>query len=238
MTISAAAVVIGEDIGASAAAISSVTKTVAAGSYLHCAWTWDTGGDPNISSVDSSPALTWTKLDTIFDTVHTQKLEHWVSSVTSAGSITVSAHWASTVTFRGSALTEIIGSSGYDSAAAAHNGQWQALPTTGTDSTSSLATPTLTSQPALISGFCSKSSGAVSNPAAGTGFTDGGAMWQAAANGGRAESKRVTATTGVAATYTAGLNNDHLTAVAVFLEAAGGSTSPIPLTPLSSGLRW
>jgi len=101
-----------------------------------------------------------------------------------------------------------------------HTGQLQATPTTGTDATTSGATATLTKQPALVSGFTlSTQYGTPTSDAAGTGFTsDQNQTLTGIAF--VAESKRVTATTGVAATFTSAANFAHISLVAVFDEAA------------------
>jgi hypothetical protein len=194
-----------------------VTATVAAGSYLHAFFTHE-GNAGEITSVTSSPSLTWTPLDETEDLTNTQLCKHFISSVTSAGSITVTANLSVSRAFRGGAVKEITGSSGYDSAAAAHNGQFQASPGGSADAITSNATPTLTSQPALLSGFCAFSA-AATLPSVGTGFTDDGDLsWTDVP--GRGESKLVTVTTGAAATYTLNTGTHSHTVVAVFLEAA------------------
>ena len=107
---------------------------------------------------------------------------------------------------------------GYDGAS--HAAQSQSTPTTGADATTSGNTSSVTSVPALVSGFCWQLLG-TAMPNAGTGFTSDGTGW--VINGTietmRAESKRITAAGVTAATYTATANNEHSTMVAVFMES-------------------
>lgn len=206
-----------------------VTLTVSAGSYLHCSATVDSVGGITFTGIVSSPSLTWTLLDNINDAGNAQRVAHWVSSVTSAGSITVTPTQSGNKDARGTTVKEIGGSSGYDSTAGAHHGNQQASPTTTTDATTSGSTPALTAQPALVSGFC-MSTGSATTPAAGTGFSSDGTGWLfgGGTNYMRGESKRVTATTAVDAKYTAGVNLAHTTLVAAFLEAGAGAAASDP----------
>lgn len=198
--------------------------TVQAGSYLHAYFSYD-GSGGNLTSVTSSPSLTWTILDDSSRSASdSQNMAHAVSSVTSAGSITVTGNLGSSQGFRAGAVKEIGGSSGYDSTAGAHNASSQSAPGTGTDALTSGNTPTLTSQPALVSAWSENFSASNGIPNAGTGFTSdySGSDWGGGPQN-RGENKRVTSTSAVAGTYTAvNGGNAYGTVVAVFLEASSG----------------
>lgn len=224
MTVSVLQFVSGTDAaGVGLTAVATLTPT--AGSSLHIFVSMD--GAHTVSTIVSVPVETITLRDTITDTTNSQiGLDYTVDNVAS-GSHTITVTFNSaTAAFRYIAVKEIGGTSGYDAAAtAAHAGQFQPTPGTGTDGLSSGNTSTLSTQPALASGFSMDSTGGAT-PAAGTGFTsDGtGCLFGGATNLVRGENKRVTATTALAATYTAGINEPHITIVAVFKETAGGAT--------------
>lgn len=203
----------------------AVTLTVAASSFLHVCVSFDNSNGTTDFTLASVPSLTWTSLDTLTDSTDSEITEQYVSSTTASGSITITATFLTAQTGHSAiAAKEIGGSSGYDSTAAAHNKQQQPTPTTVADATSSTATPTLTNQPALFSGFCMASAGA-GTPAVGTGFTDDGSAWTGFTGTAlmRGESKRVTATTGQAATFTAAANTTHQSFVAAFTETGAGT---------------
>ena len=207
--------------------LAAPSMTVAADSYLHliCGH-YNSSIDLAATPITSSPSLTWTRLGTrIVDTVNNQILYHFVSSVTSAGAIVCTVNYNASAQYRAVCVKEIRGSSGYDSAAAAYNYTYDANPGTGTDAVSSGATPTLTRQPALVSGFSQDVFGTNGSPLPGTGFSADSIGWGYGSPTltSRGENKRVVDTTGVAATFTqlgAGANIEHLSVVAVFLEVS------------------
>jgi hypothetical protein len=218
MTISVLQVSTPFDDATSSSTIINNAITVSAGSYLHAIFTYSLGD--TLTSVTSSPSLTWSILDAIDDTTNGQTFSHAISSVTSAGSITVTGNLSASDTFRGGIVKEIGGSSGYDTGS--HAAQLQATPTTGTDATTSTNTPSLSAQPALISGACMNTAG-VATPAAGTGFaSDSSGFGFGGTSAMRSENMRVTSTSAVAATFTAGNNSAHISLAAVFLESGGG----------------
>lgn len=105
--------------------------------------------------------------------------------------------------------------------------QTQATPTTSTDATTSGLLGTLAAQPAGIVGFSFNTAG-VATPAVGTSFSSGGTGWTyegATTACLRLEDRRVTATTSVGVTFTAGNNSEHQTGGWAFEEATGGGTS-------------
>lgn len=114
----------------------------------------------------------------------------------------------------------------------------QASPGTGADGvTTGNMTPS--EQPACVIGFAFNV-GSLNTPAAGTGFTSIGTAWQL--GGGtdlmRAEHKRITSTSAVALTETAGANVRH-TSLAVILSEAGataGTATPGAGAATAAGL--
>lgn len=212
------------NLGTSSTTIADTT-TYTAGSYLHVL-VGSTHG-VTVSSVASNRGETFVSKGQVVDTTDTKQATHFVSTTPAVGGSTViTATYSGSIDRRFIVIAEIGGAAGgYDSTADANAEQLQATPTTGTDATTSTNTPTLTSQPALIVGICWNGS-ADATPAAGTGFTSAGTR---VTYGGavsavvRVESKRVTATTALAATFTAGANKPHGTFAAVFLENAAAS---------------
>jgi len=103
-------------------------------------------------------------------------------------------------------------------------GQYQFDPGTSADAVTSGATAALAGQPALVFGFTYKFAGTGIVPSSGTAYTSLNSVWTDA---GRGEHKRVTATTAVAGTFTAGATSqEHLTFVATFLEEGGAVFTP------------
>ena len=201
--------------------------TVSTGSYMHIFITYDNSSSSAITSVTDTQGLSWTNTQAILDTADSQKYAEYVSTTTtSSTSITITVNLDIQAVFNGIAVKEIGGASGWDSPNG-KAGQYQAAPTTTTDATTSTNTGTLSTQPALVSGFCANS-GNAAVPAAGTGFTSNGTgMAIAGAATCRGESKRVTATTAVAATFTAAANTAHVTTAVIFKESGGGGGGQI-----------
>jgi hypothetical protein len=115
----------------------------------------------------------------------------------------------------------------------AFNGQ--NTPTTATDAVTSTATGSLASQPALVLGVSCNVDSYAGNPAVGTGYTSVGTYWAASTTYARAEHKRVTATSAVTATFTAGGDFGHWTTVIALKESAGGATYTPRATLLGVG---
>jgi trimeric autotransporter adhesin len=210
----------------SAGLTSAATLTLSSGSYLHVFAAVDNTFTE--SSISSSPSLTWTLLDTINDTSNGQRIYHWSSSVTSAGSCTVTVTWSSSsANFSAIWMREIGGSSGSD----VHTGQRQATPGTGTDGVSSGLLGTLSAAPALISAlsYSTISGGGGGAFTHGTNFTLGANGWTfgSAANNGTSEHQRVTATTSIAATETISQNIVTITLAAAFTESGGAANTTI-----------
>ena len=104
----------------------------------------------------------------------------------------------------------------------------QAAPGTATDAiTTGNMTPT--SQPALISALAGNDNGSTPAPAAGTGYTAGITSWSSTA---QSESKRITSTSAVAATFTDatyGGSDNYMTMGAIYTEATGGGSNTATL---------
>jgi len=214
-----------EEPGTSATTIVAPSITVTAGSSLHIAVTH---GDSATVSMAATPltvsggSITFSAaLDSINDAGNNQVLAHYKADGVAAGTYTITANFTAVCFYRGIKIKEIGGTSGYDATASAHAGQLQTAPTTGANATTSGNTPALTSQPALISGFCAATANSATT-AVGTGFTsDQTSAWQfgTGINMSASESKRLTATSAVAATFTASTNDNRITVAAVFLES-------------------
>jgi hypothetical protein len=116
--------------------------------------------------------------------------------------------------------------SGFKTSAArlAFASNYQAAPGTSTDAVTSGLLGTLAAQPAGIVGFTLNINNDTT-PSAGTGFTAlTPVISYGLTVGGRPQHKRVTATTSVAATWTAGSNQTHHTHAWAFEEASSGSS--------------
>lgn len=218
------------DAAGAATSIASPSLTAAGLTYLHAFVSFGDGATGTVSSITSVPSLTWTVIGSVVrDAGDGQSITQYRSSVTAAGGVVVTANLSGSFSDRGICVKEIGGSDGN---VVGNAGQLQATPTTTTDATTSGNTGTLTEAPALLSGICIASGGA-GQPAAGTGFTSDGVGWTfgGGTNLMRSESKRVTSTAAVAATFTAAANSAHMSLVAAWGEAASGS-SPTPTSPL------
>lgn len=208
----------------------SVTATFTADNYAHLVVHCLQGFD--VSSITSVPSQVWTALENISDAGMGVRITHFVSDALVGGSTTITANYSGgSATFRAIAVKEIGGSAqGYDDVAGAHAGQFQNAPGLGSDLVTTGNTPTLSTQPALISGWSIGQAGTSDvAPSEGTGFTNNGVSW----NFGSpsiyliGESKRVTATTGLAATFTAVVNSKFISVAAVFLEPPPPANAPL-----------
>ncbi len=183
--------------------------------------------------ISSTSGVSWaaTLINTL-DGTNNQRLVTFGSSTAAASTATYdfTVTFASSAEYRGIYVKAIADSSGYDKVA----GQLQASPTTGTGATTSGNTAALASQPALVSGFCMSTADGTTtavDTAAGFAADDTGTWWQFGfgANFAQSESKRVTATTAVAATFTASANSARLSHVVTWTEngaGGGGGTQP------------
>ena len=199
-----------------------------AGSSLHLPITCSTGF--TINTVVSSPALTWTQRNAVNDS--NQALFDWTADNVTAVAHTITITFSGSASYRGAFAKEILATSGYDAAAsAAHAAAITASPGTGADGITTGNTSALSAQPALISAATTPTP-TVALAAAGTGFTLDGVGWAFSGDIGTSESKRVTATTALAATFTAPINTPFLAVASVFLE---GAPPPAPTTTIVTG---
>lgn len=226
MTIAVAAEVCTPDATAGATSI-ALAVTCSAGDCLHIAVTHGASDTVSMAATpltNTGSAITFSSaLDNIDDTTNHQRIVHYYANNVPAQTTTITASFTGSATYRGIKIKRITGSSGYDSvASAAHAGQIQVTPTTSTDAVSSGNTSALSAQPALISGF-SIATAVARTTAVGTGFTnDQTTAWQfgSGINMSASESKRVTSTSALAATFTAASNDSQSTVAAVFLETS------------------
>lgn len=191
---------------------------VQAGSTLVALYTNDTTAGSTASAADNLNTGSYTTLETVNDTGNGQKTGMLYMPNSVAGNITMTVTWSAGEFTKGVWLAELRGALQSISVLAGHNSQLQNTPGTSTDGlTSGTATPS--GQPALVFGLSFHELGAA--PSAGSGFTSGTVAWnsgQFAGLGARSESKRITSTSAVAATFTAGANNSHVTLMGIFLE--------------------
>lgn len=181
--------------------------------------------DLTASLACSDGTNTYTLRHATYDSTSTTNYCIFVAENVSAGSFTPSMSWGgSTRTNRGIYAIPISGlkAASYQTGAVAV----QATPGTGTDGvTTGNMTPT--EQPACVIGGVANG-GSVNTPATGTGFTSIGTAWQFGTGTDlfRAEHQRITSTSAIALTMTAGANVRHFsTAVILSEEAAGGGGS-------------
>ena len=171
-----------------------------------------------ISAVTDSSSNTWAAIQSVTDGV--LQIRQWraYNIAASAGTLTVTITFDSATATVGAALREV-GGVALSAAVDQYAGQSQTNPGTGTNAVTSGATATLGTQPAIVLGTAARRDGTTA-AAAGTGFTsDGTANAYYDNYAFRCESKRVTATTGVAATFTAnGAGDDFITMVVVMDE--------------------
>ena len=222
MAISASAITIGTDTNTSGTT-ATVTKTLTAGSSAEVCVISSSGATHNVPT--SSPSETWVLIATLNDgATDAMRMSIYKADNVTGGSTVITETYSGSIGNRFMAVKEILGTSGYDSTASAFNAQMQNAPGTGTDVVTSGATPTLTSQPALFSGWTLEKSFNNNAPASGTGYNDDGSGGTGIAglSSVRSESKIVTATTGDDATFTNATDRRYFTFVAAYLESGGG----------------
>ena len=211
------------DIGGSGGTTMTVTpdSNVTAGNLIHVAITYDYSLGQS-DSVTDNLSNTYTQINAVNDTTHTQRIVSYYAKNINGGAATITLNTPNSNTFRGIVIREI---SGCDTASPldGNNINWQATPGTGTDAlVSGNDTNTVT---AFMSAGSVRTSGAGA-PTAGTGFTSSAlAFFTSAAGGGRLESKASVSVATQQATLTAAANIDHITWMAMFKEAAAGGAT-------------
>lgn len=231
MTIAVAQVVQNTTLQNTSTATVSQAITVGAGSIIHGIVCWQAGG-PTLSSV-ADGTNTYTVLDNLNASTGGVIVAQFYTRASAAGTYTVTVIKSSAGIRNYIALKEITG--GSVSPLDQHAAQVQATPTTTANATTSGATSTLSHQPALASGWCASTQYSGSGDAVGTGFTSD--LSQALTTAGMyvtGENLRVTATTGIAATFTSTANFEHASFIAVFDEASavGLVRKQIGITPV------
>jgi hypothetical protein len=194
------------------------------GSLLLVEVTNDTTAPSTITVSDGDNVGDYTPIDDVTDTLHSQRVANfYFKNSASAGNPAIKATWDVATAGRGIHFREIVNAD-RSNPLAGHAAQFQATPGVGADGATSGNTAALTGQPALNCGFVNDAA-ANGTPSAGTGFTTGTSGWGfGGTDGARSETKRVTSTAAVAATFTMGANDSSVTLAAVFLEADSTTT--------------
>lgn len=193
----------------------------AAGSYYYVVSYWQAESVVPTTLGDNHSG-SYTALTPVLDTVFNWRTVHYVSTTTSVASSTtvVFPALAASVVW-GMVSFEITGSTGY----LGQSNQAFASFTNATDNVSTGLLGTLSAQPALIVGMSGNTQGDTTTTVAGTGYTDPGVYilqtMNANNNFGRYESRRVTATTSIAATWTISAGARRGVVAAAFGEAGG-----------------
>lgn len=157
------------------------------------------------------------------DTTNNQTSSTYECKDCASGSFTITCTLGSSQPYRNICCTNY--TSLDNSAANTNNGTNNANPGSAADAvTSTTATPG--SQPAMVFGISMDSSGGESSLAAGTGFTNRGTMANTETAFGsktRIEDKRVTSTSAVAATFTAGTGAGRFLTFVTIVPESGGA---------------
>jgi hypothetical protein len=198
---------------ASAGTITQAITTTSTNGILHVCVSCQSA--ETITGV-SDGTNTYNLLDALTGTAGSVNVAHYYAYGVAPGTYTITASFSAAATGRQLLVKEI--ASGAVTTVDKHTGQVQATPTTTTNATTSGATATLGTQPALTSGFCISTQYSGAADTAGTGFTSDGVGSSGFVYTFVAESLRVTATTGIAATFTSAANFEHVSLVAVFDE--------------------
>lgn len=227
-----ARLVVGSDSTLSALVETITFTTSATETGAHIMATWDNTGAASISTVVAVPSgPTFSVLATILDSVNNQNTAHIVTSdLTPSTTYTVTITLSALSTARSCAGNIIADTSGYLGSPNHHAEQVQATPTLTADAVTSGNSGTISQAGALISAHSFNSAG-ITAPTAGTGFTSLGGSIQlgSGTNFATSESKHLSVTTAVAATFTATSNNGHATLMAIFGDIIAGNTfAPMP----------
>lgn len=203
--------------------------TVTAGSALVAfVWSSDGGGITKTMSDIVGSNDSWSQIGTE-QSSGSNRFNAFLLLNAPGGSCTAECAFSSAVDYPAVAVVELSGIA-TSSALVGNAANSQAAPGTGTDGVTSGNTGTLTSQPAAVLAM-TQDTNTGATPAAGTGYTsqDSYRAWDygGATLGARFEHKRVTATTAVAGTFTAGEDTLHQTIV-VALAESGTSQSNAP----------
>lgn len=212
--------------------------TATAGDTLIAILQWGTPSTATATLNDSVGTNdTWTECGSgVIDGTAQLQMRAFRLDNAAAGSCTVHAVFGHTVDFPAIIIIPVSGlaNPSFDKSAFAV----QNSPGTGTDALTGGSTGTLAAQPAMILGLSSDFNN-TTTPAAGTGFTSIGTGWTYGGTAGmRVEHKRVTSTSSVSATFTAGTGTDpHASVTLAFDESgAGGGATPKGNITMAAGV--
>lgn len=202
----------------------SFASPVATGSVLHCFVANKDVLSEAVTVSDNVNGAWPAAIDTVDDATHLETVRQFSFPGSVSGSITVTATFSVTTTLRAIRVVEI-GPAKTSGPLDVRAGQVQASPGAGTDAVTSGAQTNVES-PALIVGLSMDNrTVAPAAPAAGTGFADNGAGWNlVSGNQARLESKRVTTTAPIAATFTGTAGIAPTTLMAVYAESDATET--------------
>ncbi len=222
----------GEGTGSSATIATSAAVSVSAGDTIVVMGTV-AQADLTASLACSDGTNTYTLRHATYDSTTTANYCIFVAENVSAGSYTPSMSWGgSTRTNRAIYAVPVSGLKAASYQTGAIN--VQASPGTGTDGiTTGNMTPT--EQPAIVIGGVTNG-GSINTPAAGTGFTSIGTAWQFGTGTDlfRAEHLRITSTSALALTMTAGANVRHFSVAVILSELGSGTVNTETITDTAS----
>jgi hypothetical protein len=204
----------------------AASGNVAAGSFLGIK-VWYEAGNSTVTVTDSA-GQTWTEDATVFtNDGGTRSRTFYFNNSASASALTITVTYGTAVINRAAVA---FNATGVDPSAYLSGGHSDVPPTasTATDGLSIAATPS--TQPALVVGIARDFPGDAGAPAFGTGFNDfGTGINLGGTNGARVEWKRVTSTSSLNVTFTAGFgSHDYSLNYFVLKETVSGS--PYTLT--------
>lgn len=187
------------------------------------------GSATTVAETFSDGTNTYSLVKTVNDATNFQTTSTYECKDCAAGTFTVTAGPTSAQLYRNVVVTIY---SGLDNAAAnANSGTNNSAPGSGTDAvTSTNATPG--AQPAMLFSHSMDSSGSETTLTAGTGFTNRGTMANTETAIGvktRIEDRRLTSTSAVAGTFTAGSGSGRFLTFAVIVPEPGGGGGGTPL---------
>lgn len=180
------------------------------------------GTDPGVITLSGAGGQTWTKKTQFGDASNGFATLFYALNIAGGVTTALTATFTNAVNFPAIVVVELSGIA-LSAAEAGYTAQIDTTQSTTTDATTSGATGTLTGQPCAVLGF-----GLTANTvslAAGSAFASGDrGTWgeYGGSVGGRAEDRRVTATTAVEGLFTLGTNDNVACAVLALLEATAG----------------
>jgi hypothetical protein len=188
------------------------------------------GFDPPTDTALNSYSAT---VDEVQDSTNDNRLGHWQVQSCAAGpnTVTVDCAGSNSAIYMAILIVEVAGVQ--NAAFNTHNGQHQTAPGTGTDAISS-GTGASSAFTFLLGLTIRDNTGSASPPLSGTGFADGGSLWDFGDAGGaraRFETKAAVAAGTVAATFTAAGSSDNVNTVMIALLETSASAPTINTQP-------